>query len=42
LSVEPSIDFENTAKLRIYGLVYNIYRVANGIGGLVFSNDTQL
>lgn len=42
LSVEPSIDFENTAKLRIYGLVYNVYRVANGIGGLVFSNDTQL
>jgi hypothetical protein len=39
--VGPGISFENTAKLRIYGIVYNILRVANGISGLVFSNDRE-
>ncbi len=39
LSVNTDIDFTNTAKLRIYARVYNILRIANGISGLVFSND---
>jgi hypothetical protein len=42
LSVIPDIDFSNTAKLRVYCVVYNILRVANGISGLVFSNDIQI
>lgn len=37
LSVIPKINFKNTAKFRAYALVYNIFRVANGISGLVFS-----
>lgn len=41
LEVNSDISFENTAKLRIYGIVYNILRVANGISGLVFSNDRE-
>lgn len=39
LKVEPSISLNNTAKLRVYGVVYNILRVINGISGLVFAND---
>jgi hypothetical protein len=42
LTVNTNIDFSNTAKLRVYGIVYNILRVANGISGLVFSNDIQI
>lgn len=42
LSVNPNITFINPAKLRIYGIVYNILRIANGISGLVFSNDVQV
>lgn len=41
LIVNNDIDFTNTAKLRIYGIAYNILRVANGISGLVFSNDRE-
>lgn len=41
LKVNTDIDFNNTAKLRVYGVVYNLLRIANGISGLVFSNDTQ-
>jgi len=40
LEVIPDIDFINTSKLRIYGINYNILRIANGISGLVFSRDT--
>jgi hypothetical protein len=39
LIANPDINFNNTAKLRIYGLVYNVLRVVSGISGLVFSND---
>lgn len=42
LDVQPDISFTNTAKLRVYGVVYNVFRVANGISGLVFSNDLIL
>ncbi len=37
--VKPEINFNYTAKLRIYGVVYNILRIANGISGLVFAID---
>jgi len=36
-SVIPEINFNNTAKLRVYGIMYNILRIANGISGLIFS-----
>lgn len=39
LNVIPTINCDNTAKLRIYGLVYNVLRIACGISGLVFAND---
>lgn len=39
LSVIPKINLINTAKLRIYGIVYNILRIANGVSGLVFTVD---
>lgn len=39
LSVLPSINYKNVAKLRIYGLVYNILRISNGISGLLFQID---
>ena len=42
LTVNREIDFTNTAKLRVYAVVYNVLRVANGISGLVFSNDIQI
>lgn len=42
LSVNSDITFTNTAKLRIYGVIYNILRIANGISGLTFSNDVQI
>lgn len=35
----PDIDFKNTAKLRIYGITYNVLRIVHGISGLVFAND---
>lgn len=41
LIVNPDIDFSNTAKLRIYGIVYNVLRIIHGISGLVFSNDRE-
>jgi len=33
------VNFNYTALLRIYGVVYNILRVANGISGIVFAID---
>lgn len=39
LTMIPEIDFANTAKLRVYAVVYNVLRIANGISGLVFAND---
>lgn len=41
INVEPIINSENTAKLRVYAMIYNILRVVNGISGLIFSNDRQ-
>ena len=37
--VIPQINFNYTAKLRIYGIVYNILRVSNGISAIVFAID---
>lgn len=42
LTLSPDINQNNTAKLRVYGVVYNILRISNGISGLVFSNDVQI
>jgi hypothetical protein len=39
LVANQSINFNYTAKLRIYGMVYNVLRIVSGISGLVFSND---
>ena len=39
VNVIPEITFDYTAKLNIYGVCYNILRIANGISGLVFSID---
>ena len=39
ISVIPDINFNYTAKLRIYGIGYNILRIGNGISGLVFGID---
>ncbi len=39
LSVIPKINSKNVAKLRIYGITYNILRISNGISGLLFQLD---
>lgn len=39
--VGPLITFNFTAQLRIYGVAYNILRIANGISGIVFSIDYE-
>ena len=39
INVIPTITTTNTAKLRIYGVMYNILRIANGVSGLVFAID---
>ncbi len=41
IAVTPEINFNNTAQLRIYGMVNNLLRIISGISGLVFSNDYQ-
>lgn len=41
LGVNQDISFQNTAKLRVYALVYNILKVANGISSLTFSIDRE-
>ena len=38
LCVDDSINFCNQAKLRVYGVSYNVFRVVNGLGGLAFAN----
>lgn len=37
VTVDNSITFQNLAKLRVYAVAYNVLRVANGLGGLVFT-----
>lgn len=37
ISVNTSINFSNTATMRVYTLAYNILRIANGLAGLVFT-----
>jgi hypothetical protein len=37
--VSPIINFNYSGLLRVYGVVYNILRIANGISGLVFAID---
>lgn len=39
VSVNPTINYQRTAKLRIYGLMYNVLKIVNGISGLVFANE---
>lgn len=39
--VSHKITFNNVAKLRVYGVFYNVLRIANGISGMVFSIDNQ-
>lgn len=36
---QPIINFNNTAIIRVYGIVYNVLRIANGISNLVFAID---
>ncbi len=38
LVVDKDISYSKTAKLRVYGLVHNVVRIINGLGGLAFSN----
>jgi len=38
LSVDSQITFQNTAKLRVYTMTYNLVRIANGLGGVVFTD----
>lgn len=38
VSVNPKINF-NSAFIRIYGIVNNIYRIANGVSGIMFALD---
>jgi hypothetical protein len=40
LNVIPIITFNNNAVIRVYGIFYNILRIAHGISGLVFAIDT--
>lgn len=42
LSIDSTIDFNNTAIIRIYALTNNILRVTNGISGVVFANDVTV
>lgn len=42
LNVMPIITFNNPAVVRIYGIFYNILRIAHGISGLVFAIDTNI
>lgn len=39
IKVISDITTNNTAKLRIYGIMYNILRIANGVSGVVFTID---
>jgi len=41
LNVNNNINFNNTAKLRVYCIINNILRISNGISGILFSNDMQ-
>ena len=39
ISVNPKICYDSDAVIRIYGVMYNIFRIVGGISGLVFSTD---
>ena len=38
LHLDRIVSYKFPAKIRIYGLNYNIFRIVNGLGGLAFSN----
>jgi len=38
LTMNKSINYQNPATVRCYAITYNIFKVANGIGGLLFNN----
>ncbi|ARF09380.1 NCLDV major capsid protein [Indivirus ILV1] len=40
VSINPKINF-NSSFIRIYGIVYNIFRIANGVSGIMFALDYQ-
>jgi len=42
LNVNPEISSSNTAILRVYAIINNIFKIEAGISGLVFASDTQL
>lgn len=42
LTVNSTITYNNQAILRVYGIFYNILRIAHGISGLVFAIDTTI
>ena len=42
LNVLPIITFNNSAVIRVYGVFYNVLRIAHGISGLVFAIDTNI
>lgn len=39
LIMSPIINFHCTAKLRIYGIVYNVLRIANGVSAILWTFD---
>lgn len=38
LTMNKIINYQNTARIRIYSVQYNVFRIIHGLGGLVFSN----
>lgn len=38
LHLDKMVSYKHPAKIRIYGLTHNIFRIVNGLGGLAYSN----
>lgn len=38
LTMNKIVNYQNSVKIRIYSVQYNVFRIVNGLGGLVFSN----
>ena len=39
LTTDPSINFSNRGTLKVFTKAYNIFRIAHGVAGLVFTNN---
>lgn len=39
INIDSQIEFKNTANLRCYTVVYNLLRISNGLGGMVFTDS---